>query len=299
MENELKIVLIAGGTGLIGRRLEKSLLAKGVEVRILTRNPKRTNEFKWLPSEKLIDEKALFDVDTIINLAGAGIADSRWSAAYKKELLDSRIIPTQFLLEISPKIPSLKQYITASGINCYGYQHPERKHVEDDVFGEDFLSQLVKVWEQSADPFSKFCTVTKLRISVVLSKEGGALTKIAAPVKMYAATALGSGKQWMPWIQIDDLVRLIEHVGNKRVEGVFNAIGGADSNKNFTAFLAKALKRPFFLPNVPSFLLKLIFGEMATVVLQGVNASNEKIKNTGFEFSHETLPGCFAEMYKK
>jgi uncharacterized protein len=299
MEKELKIVLIAGGTGLIGRSLEKKLTNQGVEVRILTRNPKNGNEYKWLPNEKLIDEKSLIGVDTIINLAGAGIGDKRWSKAYKKELIDSRIIPTKFLLELAPKINSLKQYVSASGINCYGYDYPERVHTEEDPFGGDFLSQLVEKWEQSSSPFSEFCIVTKLRISVVLSKKGGALSKIAAPVKMYFATALGSGKQWMPWIYIDDLVHMMEHVSYHRIEGVFNAIGGAESNTDFTRNLAKVLHRPFFLPNVPAFLLKLIFGEMSTVVLLGVNASNQKVKKTGFKFKFEKTEACFEEIYKK
>jgi uncharacterized protein (TIGR01777 family) len=288
-------VLIAGGTGLVGQELTKHLKSKGYKVNILTRqksNPLK-NLYQWDIKNKTIDEDALSGVSCIINLVGAGIADKKWSEARKKELISSRVEPAEFLAEILTEHKEVKHYVSASGINCYGYDDDNKVYVESDPYGDDFLSSVVQKWENAADSMPSHVKVAKIRISVVLTDKGGALPKIAKPIKMYVGSPLGSGKQWMPWITIHDLSRLFEHVVANEIEGTYNALSGAVTNKEFTQLLAKSMEKPLWLPNVPAFVLKMMLGEMSSVVLQGLNASNKKIVETGFEFKDKSLEEAF------
>lgn len=298
MENK-SIFLIAGGTGLVGTALTSHLKNQGHEVRILSRQPsdKASGIYHWDPKAETFDTEALEHVDTIINLVGAGIADKRWTEQRKKELIDSRVLPTKFLAKYAKDCSTLEQYISASGINCYGYEHYDRKHIESDPFGTDYLSQVVQKWEEAADTFATFTKVTKVRISVVLSADGGALPKIAGPIKSYVGAPLGSGKQWMPWITITDLARVFEHLAINRLEGAYNTLSGNETNKNVTKILAKSLSKPLWLPNVPGFFLKLVLGEMSSVVLKGLQADPQKLIDTGFTFKHETLQKAFSAVY--
>jgi uncharacterized protein (TIGR01777 family) len=294
-----QIILLAGGTGMIGKKMQAFLLKQGHEVRILSRKPSDLNKniFHWQPTNDEIDVAALKGVTTIINLSGAGIADKRWTDERKNEMINSRVQPTLFLASLAPQMRELKQYISASGINCYGYDNHSKIYQENDPFGKDFLSQVVEKWEQAADSLSPYCVVSKIRISVVLTSEGGALETISKPIKMGLTSALGTGKQWMPWIHIDDLVSLFNFVLENRLEGSFNANAKNVNNQEFTETLAKQLDKKCWLPNVPSFLLKTVLGEMSSVVLDGVNASNDKIKKAGFEFQHEKLGDALKEVY--
>lgn len=297
---EKQVILLAGGTGLIGQEMQQFLIHAGHEVRVLSRKPSdlSINQFHWDPSNEEIDRAALDGVTTIINLSGAGIADKRWTAERKKELIDSRIVPAQFLASFAGEMPRLQQYISASGINSYGYDQIEKIHTENDPFGTDFLSQVVQQWETAADAFLPFCTVSKIRISLVIAKKGGALETIAKPMKFGIASALGSGKQWMPWIHLTDLVRLFDFVMEHRLAGSFNAVGKVVSNQEFTRVLAKQLNKKMWLPNAPAFVLKMALGEMSSLVLEGLNASNEKIKQAGFQFEFERLEDGLKNIYK-
>lgn len=277
-------VLIAGGTGLIGRQLEKTFLNKGYTVFVLSRNPRRQNEYKWDPIKKEINFPLLDQIDVLINLSGAGIVDKRWTESRKKELYDSRIGTNEFLYSLIDRMSSLKQFISSSGINCYGYYDDQKIYREEDPFGDDYLSKLVESWESSADLFTSHVKVAKIRTAVVLDKNGGALKKMSETVKWGIGSPLGTGKQMMPWIHNEDLVKLIVHVIEENMEGPINAVANCDSNKDFMRSLATVLKKPFFAPNVPSFVLKLIFGEMSAVLLNGLKASNEKIIKSGFNF---------------
>jgi uncharacterized protein (TIGR01777 family) len=294
---EPKIILIAGGTGLIGKPLVDRLQEKGHEVRVLTRSPKRVIDFQWSPAKSQIDEKALLGVDTIINLAGAGIADKRWTDERKKELIESRVQPARFLYDLSEKMPDLVQYVSASGINCYGYNEPDRKHLETDDFGTDFLSVVVRRWEEAADLFSAKYKVAKIRTGVVLDPDGGAMEKIAKTIKNYIGAPLGSGKQWMPWLTIGDMVGVYEHAVEERIEGRFNAVANNHSNATFTKALAKRLKKPLILPNVPAFVLKIVLGDMSSIVLDGLQASNAKITESGYTFKRTDLDEAIAVCY--
>lgn len=294
---QVKTILIAGGTGLIGTPLVEKLIERGHDVRVLTRSPRREIDYKWSPSSKSIDEKALTGVNTIINLAGAGIADKRWTEKRKEELINSRVKTTQFLYDLREKMPELNNYISASGINCYGYDQPDRKHKESDAFGTDFLSVVVKRWEGAADLFDSDYKVAKIRTGVVFDSNGGALEKIAKTIKSYVGAPLGSGKQSMPWLTIDDMVGVYVHAAENELEGAYNAVANSHSNKEVTKALAKQFNKPLWLPNVPSFVLKLMLGEMSSVVLEGLKADNNKLKDSGYKFQHTELDEAISSVY--
>ncbi|SFT80809.1 hypothetical protein SAMN05216474_2447 [Lishizhenia tianjinensis] len=297
---EKKKIVIAGGSGLVGQALQDFLRKEGHEVYVLSRSAKdKSNFLHWNPKRKEIAPAAIEGTQVLINLSGQGMADEKWTPARKKELLESRVLPTQFLYASFQKSKTLEQYISASGINCYPLNNYKKVYKEEDAYGDDFLSFIVKEWEKSADLFQNLCKVVKLRISVVLTPTGGALETIAKPIKMYVGSPLGSGKQWMPWITITDLTRMFGHAIDQQLEGAYNAIAHADKNKTFTKKLAKTLNKPLLMPKVPSFVLKLVLGEMSTMVLEGIQASNVKIKSTGFEFQYEALKPALAHVLNK
>jgi len=293
----MKTVLIAGGSGLIGKKLNQVLSKKGYKVHTLTRTAKHRGQIYWNPSQQTIEGKHLDKVNIIINLAGENIGEKRWTDDRKKALRDSRLKTTQFLHSLVSNFPNLEYYISASGINCY--EQDDEVHVESDPYGNDFLSKLVKEWEAMSDLFESNCKVAKLRISMVLSKRGGALDKMLLPVKLGLGSPIGTGKQMMPWIHIEDLCNLFVYAIENELTGTYNAAANCDSNHDFMKALAKALKRPFFMQKVPAFLLKLILGEMSTLVLDSTNASNEKIKNTGFVFQYENIQSTLNALFKR
>lgn len=292
-------IVIAGGTGMIGRKMRQYFENQGHSVRVLTRGVTQASKgmYQWDPYRQTIDPKALSECTVLINLCGEGIAEKRWTKERKQALYDSRIKTTQYLYSVAP--PTLRHYISASGITCYGFDKGERLHLETDAFGLDDTAQLVQFWEHAADSFSSSCIVSKIRISVVLTRDGGALPKLEAPVKLGVGSRLGDGTQIMNWIHIDDLVGIFNHVLTHKLEGVYNAIAGNDSNAEFTQTLAEVLKKPYFFPPVPGFVMRVLFGEMADLLLKGARASNEKIKATGYSFVHEKLKSALRSLYKK
>ena len=293
----MKTVLIAGGSGLIGKKLNHVLSQKGYKVYILTRRAKHRGQIYWNPAQQTIEGKHLDKVNIIVNLTGENIGEKRWTNERKKALRDSRVKTTQFLHSLVANLPNLEYYISASGINCY--EQDDEIHIESDTYGTDFLSKLVKEWETMSDLFESNCKVAKLRVSMVLSKRGGALDKMLLPVKLGLGSPIGTGTQMMPWIHIDDLCNLFAYAIEHQLTGTYNASANCDSNHDFMKALAKALKRPFFMPKVPDFLLKLILGEMSALVLDSTNASNEKIKNTGFVFQHEHIDSTLSLLLKR
>jgi len=293
----MKTVLIAGGSGLIGKKLNQVLSKKGYKVYTLTRSAKHRGQIYWNPTQQTIEGKHLDKVNIIINLTGENIGEKRWTNERKKALRDSRVKTTQFLHSLVSNLPNLEYYISASGINCY--EQDDIIHTESDPYGKDFLSKLVKEWEAMSDLFESNCKVAKLRISMVLSKRGGALDKMLLPVKLGLGSPIGTGKQLMPWIHIDDLCNLFVYAIENELTGTYNATANCDSNHDFMKALAKALNRPFFMPKVPAFLLKLILGEMAALVLNSTNASNEKVKSAGFIFQNEDIEATLSSFFKR
>ena len=281
-------ILITGGTGLVGSRLTKMLIDNNHQVAILTRNPKNQNEFKWDISKKYIDKKAFENIDFIIHLAGAGIADKRWSSERKKIIIDSRIDSANLLFNtIRKQNIKLKGFISASGIGYYGALTTEKIFKETDAVGQDFLGEVCQKWEAAALQFKQLnVPVTILRTGVVLSKTGGALEKMKTPV----ISPLGSGKQYLPWIHIDDLCQLYIIAIEDNVTGVFNAVAPQHhTSTTFSKVLAKSISRPYIGICVPSFMLKLLFGEMAIILLEGSRISSKKIEKNGYSFRFKTL----------
>ncbi len=294
-----KTIIIAGGTGQIGQALEQKLKAKGHEVRILTRRPKNDNEFYWNPVKKEIDTESISNVNIIINLCGANIGDKRWTKTRKIELEKSRTQPADFLFSIVKKFSKLEAYITASGANCYGHLNTMIAYNEKDPYGSDFLSEIVEKWEKSADQFNGFCPVIKMRTSIVLEKNKGAFPKIAKPIEMGFGSPLGNGEQMISWVHIEDLINSFLFFIENPIHGTYNIVGGNETNKVFLQTLATFLNKGFWLPRVPKFLLKLILGERAELVLEGVKISNQKMNDLGFKFKYTNLHRTFEDLYQK
>jgi len=292
----MAIVLISGGTGLVGKALAKHLISAGHEVRILSRNPKSNTEIKayfWDVEENKIDEEAFDGVEHIVHLAGCGIADKRWTSNRKKEIIDSRVNSMALITSvIKKKNIHLKSFVGASAIGIYGAVTSEKIYTETDQGNEDFLSKSCELWEKSYDEIQLFSNnLSIVRIGVVLSHEGGALAKLLPLFKLGLGSAIGSGKQYMPWIHIDDLISIFSTLlFNSDFKGIYNAVSPEPvNNLTFSKALAQSLKKPFFLPPVPSIVLKLLFGEMANVLLKGSRISPQKLINSGFRYKYPNI----------
>ncbi|KFF00891.1 hypothetical protein IX39_09815 [Chryseobacterium formosense] len=297
-------VLITGASGAIARALSKKL-ENEYSIRFLTRKKEAENEFEWDLENQIIDEKAFENVSHIIHLAGANISEKHWSDDRKKQLISSRVDSAKLILNtLKKKNLKLKSFISASGINFYGTKTTDKIFTENDASGNDFLSEVVVVWEKAADEFKEQNIaerVVKIRTAVVLSKNEGALAKMMTPIKLGIGSPLGSGKQYMPWIHIDDICSIYEFaLKNPEVEGSFNATAPQHTtNENLTKLIAEVLKKPLFMPNIPSFILKLIFGELADALLEGSKASSEKIQKAGFEFKFPDLKMALEDLLNK
>lgn len=289
-------ILITGGTGLVGTQLVKMLSQHNHEVVILSRNPKNKNEFKWDISSNFIDEKALLKTEYIIHLAGAGIADKRWSDKRKQTIIDSRVKTANLLFDkINELNIELKGFISASGIGYYGAVTSNKIFKETDTPGTDFLADVCTKWESAALQFEKNkIPVTILRTGVVLSKEGGALERMKTPI----ISPLGSGKQYMPWIHIEDLCQMYINAVEENIKGIYNAVAPEHhTSKTFSKELAKSINKPYLGIGVPSFLLKILFGKMAVILLEGSRISSKKIeKNRGFSFRFSSLDKALSKL---
>lgn len=280
---------------MLGKAISEVLLEKGHEVVWLGRKAgsyKGIKMFAWDPKQKKIDLKALEKVDVIIHLAGASIADKRWTKEYKRTLIDSRVQPIEFLQEvIVHNNIQIKQVIGASAIGYYGSNSFDKVYEESDGPGDDFLSETCTKWEASYDPYLKSSIpLSIVRIGVVLSKQGGAYPKLKSIVYSGFGAALGTGKQYFPWIHIDDLASLFVFVMTEKRPGVYNAVSDEMiTNKEFTHLLAKSIGKRIFFPNIPSYVLHLLLGERAVMLLTGPRISNKKIKEAGFRFKYTDL----------
>ena len=299
-----KTVLLTGGSGLVGRHLSRKLNEKGYVVTNLSRTKKNDNcTFYWNPEKRILDNNAIKNVNAIIHLAGASIGESRWTALRKEEIIQSRIATTRFLMDSVKEFNSnLSCFIAASGVGYYGTSHPTKVYTEDDDAGNDFLANVCVVWEKETEKFKDLGIRTViLRTGLVLAKDALALQKIAFPVKMGIGSPIGSGNQPMPWIHIDDLCELyIQAMENSQFSGIYNAVSPeTPSNSKFIKTLAAVLKKPFIPIGVPEFLLKVMLGELADLVLKGSNISSEKIISTGFEHKYPYLYQALENLLKK
>jgi uncharacterized protein (TIGR01777 family) len=288
-------ILITGGTGWVGKRLTDMLIDKNHEVVILSRNPQNKNEFKWDISSNYVDEKALINTDYIIHLAGAGIADKRWTNKRKQVIIDSRVKTANLLFDkITALKTDLKGFISASGVGYYGAITSETIFKETDKVGSDFLGNVCYKWEQAAHQFSaKNIPVTILRTGIVLAKKGGALEKMKTPI----ITPLGSGKQYIPWIHIDDLCNLYIAAIDDKLIGIFNAVAPEHhTSSSFSKALAKSIKRPYLGIGVPSFILQILFGEMAVILLKGSRISTKKTEKNKYPFRFSKLQKALSNL---
>ena len=309
----MQTVLLTGGTGLIGKALTHRLLKKGFKVIVLTRKIPSSPDVEglqyslWNVKDKIIDVSAIKKADHIIHLAGAGVVDKRWSEAYKKEIQNSRTQSSALLINtLKNNENKVQSIVSASAIGWYGadtYQSKEKGFVETDPPDNTFLGETCKLWEESVDAASALGKrIVKLRTGIVLSNEGGALVEFKKPLRFGLATILGSGKQVVSWIHVDDLCRMyIDAIQYTNLQGVYNAVApGPVSNKTLTLALAQITRGKFFIPVfVPSFILKIVLGESSIEVLKSTTVSCEKIKQTGFAFLYPSIEAALTQLSKE
>lgn len=294
----MQTVLITGGTGLVGTQLRQALVEKGYRVIILTRAGEEKKAAagysfaQWNVETQTIDELAIAEADYIIHLAGAGVADKRWTEKRKQEIVKSRVNSSKLIVDSLKRIPNkVKAIVSASAIGWYGPDPsiPNLAPFTENAPADDaFLGDTCKKWEDSITAAEKLGKrVIKLRTGIVLSDKGGALQEFKKPLRFRVAAILGNGKQIMSWIHIDDLVQMyITAIENESIKGVYNAVAPSPvSNKVFTLYLAR--KKKFFIPvYIPSFILKLVLGEMSIEILKSATVSCKKIEATGFLFQY-------------
>jgi uncharacterized protein (TIGR01777 family) len=301
-----KNVLITGGNGFIGRSLTKKLLEKNYNVSILTRksipNTDGISYYQWDVSEQSIEEKGVLEADFIIHLAGENIAEKRWTLKRKKEILESRTLSNQLIYSVLKKNDkSIDCFVSASGIGYYGAIMGEGICTENTLPANDFIGTVCQEWERSTDLIATLGIRTvKIRTGLVLGKNEGILNKLTPIFKKGLGSALGTGKQYMPWIHVDDLCRIyIEALENKNMVGAYNAtMNDSTTNFKFSAVLAKTFGYTLWLPNVPPFLIRLGMGEMACLVLTGRRVSSDKIKRLGFRFQFKNLKSALKDCLK-
>jgi uncharacterized protein (TIGR01777 family) len=298
-----KHILLTGGTGLIGRHLTQLLLDQGYEVSALSRTPgknPRVKTYLWDISKGKIDDACINGVDTIIHLAGAGVADSRWTEKRKQELIDSRTKSISLIYGLlKNNSHQVNSVISASATGYYG-DSGDQLLTEDSPAGDDFLAEICIKWEAAVNEGEKLgLRVVKFRTGVVLDKKGGALPKLAMPIKWGAGSPLGKGQQWVPWVHWHDVLKMYLYgIVNTKLSGTYNMVApGPATNNVLTQALAKQLHRPLWAPKVPIFLLKLLFGEMSIAILESTKASAQKIEDNGFKFDHPGLAGALKEIY--
>ena len=300
---EKKSVLITGGSGLIGTRLTRLLLNRGYKVGHLTRSKNSiegVNSFRWDPAKGEIDEGALQDVSSIVHLAGANIGEKRWSTSRRLEIADSRIRSAEFLFEkIKNEGTELKSFISASAVGYYGTKTSDFIFREYNSAGEDFLGYTCRMWEDAADLFSGAGIRTvKIRTGVVLDKNDSALSKMMMTARYGFLVKVGTGKQYMPWIHIDDLCNIyLKAIEDRNMEGAYNAVAPQHiTHSEFVKTLAKVTGKFVFPVNVPGFVLSIAMGEMADVVLKGSRVSGEKICKSGYSFLYPEPDGALEEV---
>lgn len=287
-------VLITGGSGLVGRKLTALLLENNIEVVWLSRHENKNAPvptFVWNYDTGVLDAKAMVGVTHIVHLAGAGVFDQKWTESYKKDIMDSRVKSAKLLLNKST--PALKGYISASAIGWYGADRGDYVLQEEDSNGLDFLAEVTRHWEEQADRFEEEnCRVVKIRIGIVMAKEGGALPMMIKPVQFGVGAPLGSGQQYVSWIHIDDLANIFYQALTKESwKGVYNACAPHPvSNKELTEVIAKRLSKKLWLPNVPVWVIRMMFGNgRAESLLGSLRVSSQKLVNQGFVFKFKKI----------
>lgn len=298
----MKNILISGGSGFIGKKLTLYLEKKGYQVAWLSRNPKGKDQrsFLWDVEKQSIDEQALAWCDGLIHLAGAGVADKRWTEDRKKEILESRTLSTRLLHDTIHKLDEKPAaFISASGVNYYGFDNGDQLLDEDSPPGNDFLAEVVVKWEEEVQKIQAMGIRTVIiRTGMVLGKKGGALPELMKPP---VAAPLGTGKQYMSWIHVDDLAALYYHaLTHETLSGIYNGVAPHPVlNKTLTQLAAKEKGKPYIGIPVPKMILKVALGEMANMVTGGNKVSSAKLEQTGFKFRFPYIKDALKEIYGK
>lgn len=296
-------ILITGGTGLLGSNLTKNLENLGFEVSFLSRNPKKGKRsmYFWNPEKGEIDLQAITNTQAIIHLAGAGVADKRWTSAYKKEILLSRTLSTQLLFQTLQNNPhQVQTFVGASAVGIYGMQ-PKGVMTEESSTASNFLAEVCKRWEEESLKIATLGIRTCLvRIGIVLAKEGGFVKEIAQLAKFGLAAPLGANGLNTPWIHINDLSNIFIHLlRNTQFTGIFNGVAPNNATNDFlTNSICKALGKPQILPPVPKFALQLLKGEMADMLLSNQQVSARKILDAGFIFEYDEANYAISNILK-
>jgi uncharacterized protein len=282
-------------------------LQKNIKVNFLTTSKKKLvhsedyQGYYWNPSSGIIDSHCIDGVTTIINLAGENVFQP-WTEKARKRILESRINSLHLLNTLlSENKHEVEQLVSASAVGIYSSSR-QQIHTEDEYTVEDsFLGKVVQKWESAADAFKKLgVKVVKIRIGLVLSSNGGALPQMMKPIKFNLGTPLGDGKQWQSWIHIDDLARIFVYAVENVLEGVYNGVAPQPvTNEKLIKIIAHTMGKKVWLPNVPSFALSLVMGDMSTIVLGSHFVSSKKIEETGFFFHYVNLEKALENLAHK
>ena len=301
-------VLVSGATGLVGKAIVTQLHALGHHVNyVTTRKTKIENRedyqgFYWNPADGKIDLDCFKNVSAIINLAGATIS-KKWTSTYKKEVLLSRVQSLQTLKDglKASGVTTVDSFVSASAIGIYPSSYSTFYTEEEKTVDDSFLGKVVSEWEKEIDSFEAFdFAVAKIRIGLVLSDRGGALPKIALPIKNFVGAAFGNGEQWQSWIHIEDLARMFIFAMEKGLRGTFNGVApNPVTNAKLTIELAKILKRPLVLPNIPKVAMQLLLGEMCYLLFASQRVSSKLIEEEGFEFKYLNICKALESFYSK
>lgn len=290
-------VLITGATGLVGQEIVKQCHAQNIAVNYLTTNKEKIvsnynyQGFYWNPDTKEINIDCFKNVDAIINLAGATVS-KKWTAAYKEKILNSRLKSLQLLYEaVKSNNHQIKQVVSASGTSIYPDSRTNYYDETTQEIGNSFLAKVVQQWENEVMQFEKLNTkVTLVRTGIVLAKNDGALPKLTRPIKAFVGSPLGGGGQWQSWIHIEDLASIFIYALQKQLTGVFNGVApNPVKQRELIKTIGKVVNRPIILPKVPSFMLRLMLGEMSALVLESQRVSSKKLENLGFNFKYNYL----------
>ena len=300
-------ILITGATGLIGTALSKRLLDQGHTIHFLTTRKEKILKtpthkgYHWNPTLQKIDLSAFTNVSCIVNLVGATIA-KRWTPAYKKIVISSRVETTNLLYNSLKDLNhGVTSFISASGISLYPNAERALYTEASKEVADNFLGEVVVGWEAAADQFKSLgIDVAKIRTGVVFDSLLGAFPRMIQPIKMGIPSVVGDGSQWISWIHTDDIVAIYNHAIDQNLTGIYNAVAPeAINNKKFTQLVAGFYKIPMWAPPIPGFLLKLFLGAMSMLAIEGQRVSVLKLENTGFRFKYPTLDKALSSLLKK